>query len=146
MSPEDILHDIYRTWADGDIEAMLAHYADNIEYVARDGTIKGKQAYSEHIRSSYGAWSDWRVEGTWVFGSATCAAGEAHLSMVHSSPLTLPDRTVLAPSGQRVFVDVASLLEMEGDFVVREHEYSDRLQLGEQLSKLASEGRDHQAT
>jgi steroid delta-isomerase-like uncharacterized protein len=120
----------------GDLDGVMALYADDAEQGMPDGTYQGRQAVTQRLAQELGAFSDLahRVVGYLEDGDAF--ADEWVFVGTHTGPLTLPDGTELAPTGRQVDIRGMEVVELRDGKIIRNTLYYDNLAVAVQLGML----------
>lgn len=131
---KDVVERGLEAWRARDADAFAACYSDDAVIRAPGGLeLRGK----EGARSFMGVWAEAfpdneiTIEHEYVDGSVV--AQEGTFSGTHTGNLTTPDGQVIPPTGRSVKAGYADVFVVEGDLVVSDRLYFDRLELLTQL-------------
>jgi hypothetical protein len=131
---EDVIRRGLEAWRARDADAFAASYSDDAAIRAPGGLeLQGK----EGARAFMGVWAEAfpdneiRIEHEYVDGSVVVQEGT--FSGTHTGNLTTPDGQVIPPTGRSVKATYADVFVVEGDLVVSDTLYFDRLELLTQL-------------
>jgi predicted ester cyclase len=116
-----------------DIEACLANQQPDVELVLPGGvTLHGRDQLRQYMESQWIAFPDGALSfGEQVLGK-DLAATELGFTGTHTGPMTTPQGSI-APTGRRVSVRFASILQIKEGLVASEHIYLDQLEMLTQL-------------
>jgi steroid delta-isomerase-like uncharacterized protein len=134
--------DIHRQYLD----AILAHDWERVKellhpeytYTGSDGKeMPGPEAALAIAQTMTGAFPDLNVEIKGVYTAGNVAIGELVASGTHQGELT-----GIAPTGKRVTLPVALILELRDGKIYREREYYDVMSMMQQLGVVSTPGQD----
>lgn len=128
-----ILEDYCKAWNTRDIEKILSFFADNaaLENAGSGKAFQGKEEIKTEFTRIFNAWPDNRFEWTLAFTSGNLAASEWIRYATHTGDY--PD---MPATGSQIAQRGASIIEMNGDKIVRHTSYMDRLALLQQLGLM----------
>jgi steroid delta-isomerase-like uncharacterized protein len=127
--------DHYASMMSGDLDAALTHFADDVETMTPQGTLKGIDAWRDMGRAFTTAAPDQRMEVIRSFELEDTVIVEGVYSGTHTGPLESPDGTIPA-SGNAFAFPFADLLTFENGKCVKHHIYWDNLTFLAQLGVL----------
>jgi uncharacterized protein len=122
MKHSDVVRKIYRDFAAGDAAAILAAFADDIEfnltehhpYRGTAGAWHGKQAIAEHFFAVAGPeWDGWKIGVEQTVEAADAVVVEGRYTGLYK------------PTGRRMDVQVCHVWRFRGDRVASFHQYVD---------------------
>lgn len=119
----------------GDLDAAAAHFADDVETMTPQGTLKGIDNWRAMGRAFTTAAPDQRMEVIRSFELEDTVIVEGVYSGTHTGPLETPDGTVRA-SGNAFAFPFADFLTFENDKCVEHHIYWDNVTFLAQLGIL----------
>ncbi len=113
-----------------DFAAMnAAHHPDMIVHMPGNGqTILGREAHAAAMAAMFHIFPDVHVDNDPYpiqFGSGDWTTVITRCSGTFSGEMTLPDGTVIAPSGKAFDLDFATTAKWEGDLLVEEYVFWD---------------------
>jgi predicted ester cyclase len=116
-----------------DIEGYLANQHPDVELVLPGGmTLRGRDQVRQYMESQWIAFPD----GTLSFGeqvlSKDLAATELVFTGTNTGPMPTPQGSI-SPTGRRVSLRFASILQLKEELVAAEHVYLDQLEMLAQL-------------
>ena len=119
-----------------DIEAYLANQQPDVELRLPGGvTLHGRDQLRQYMESQWSAFPD----GTLTFGQQVVgedlAATELVFEGTNTGPMTAPDGT-MPPTGRRVTIRLASILQIKDGAIASEHVYLDQLDMLTQLGLM----------
>jgi predicted ester cyclase len=82
--------------------------------------MKGKKAFAERLDPLKDAFPDMRIHDEYVLADGNRAAVEYIMEGTQSGPFSLPDGTVLPPSGKKVKVRGIEFLEFDKTALLKE--------------------------
>jgi hypothetical protein len=133
MSANSELLDTYvELYNAGDLDGVMALYAEDATQLMPDGFFEGKEAIRERIARELGACEiDWKVESFVEQGDSFC--DEWSFVATQTGPFPLPDGTELPPSGKQVALRGMEYVQMCDGLIVVDNLYYDNLSLMAQL-------------
>jgi predicted ester cyclase len=137
MTGYKALLDNYVEWyKTGDLDAIMALYADDAVQGMPDGVFRGSNTIRERLALELQAFSDidWGYVSYVEQGDAF--ADEWYFIGTHTGPFRLPDGTDVPPTGKRVELHGMELVEMRDGKIVVDNLYYDNLTIAVQLGLI----------
>lgn len=124
-------------WNNGDFDEMPPLMADDQVWISPTGTLTGSEAILNRYRTDRAAFPDRRIQATkWVEEGDTVVI-EYDWTGTHTGPLSLPDGTELAPSGQQFTIRGIDVWEVRDGKTVAHRTYFDQLPIMIQAGVVA---------
>ena len=120
----------------GDLDAVMALYAEDSSQLMPDGTFEGRAAIRERLHTELAAFSDLAHRYTSYVEKDGAFADEWVFVGTHTGPVTLPDGTEVPPTGRRVEVRGMELVRVRNGEIVADNLYYDSLAVAAQLGLL----------
>jgi ketosteroid isomerase-like protein len=126
---------LHKSFPDRDLDGLEACWHPDIHYVAPGTTAKGRNERLAVERTMLEAFPDASIEitGRWIDGDTVIESGR--LTAVHAGTLRTAEDIVEA-SGEIVCSEYAGIFRFDGEQVIEQRMYFDRLGLIEQLSAM----------
>jgi predicted ester cyclase len=129
-----------RRYNSGQVEELISLYAEDAVEIMPTGTFTGRPAVAERLRCHFAAFPDTHMTPRhWVAEGDTVVL-EFEWVATHTGPLSLPDGTVLPPTGRQVHVPMVSIQRVLDDKTVEHRLYCDQLTLATQMGLAAPPG------
>lgn len=121
---------------DRDIDAYLANQCPDVEFVLPGGvSLHGREQVRRYTEALWNAFPD----GSLRFGNQVLAddgaATEVVFTGTHTGPLLSPNGEI-PPTGRRISLRSASVLQMKDGLIASEHVYLDQLEMMGQLGLM----------
>lgn len=127
---------VEKTFAERDIDGLVALWADDIEYEAPGLSITGKPARLAAERIWLDAFPDVTVEIRRQHVSADCIIFESVMRGTHTGPLPSPGGDI-PPTGRSIEGQYSTFMWIANGQVVRQRVYYDRFDLLANLGVLS---------
>jgi predicted ester cyclase len=119
-----------------DIDAYLANQCPDVEFVLPGGiSLHGREQVRQYTEALWNAFPD----GSLRFGkqvlTGDAAATEVVFTGTHTGPMLSPSGEI-PPTGRRVTLRSASVLEIKDGLIASEHVYLDQLEMMGQLGLM----------
>lgn len=116
-----------------DIDAYLANQCSDVEFILPGGvSLHGREQVRQYTEALWNAFPDGSLSfGKQVLGDDR-AATEVVFSGTHTGPMPSPNGEI-PPTGRRVTLRSASVLQMRDGLIASEHVYLDQLEMMNQL-------------
>lgn len=136
LSPAAVVDAMHEAFRHGDLDAIAAHWHDDVVYGAPGVSTIGKPARIMAEQVWLGAFSENDVQT-----HARLVDGEeiidfCTMSGVHTGPLVLPDGTAIPPSGARISGTYASRYRISNGRVMVQEVIYDRLALLQNIGAM----------
>lgn len=132
---KELASDHYTAINSGDIDAVMAHYAPDVESTTPNGELKGAGAVRMFQEVFHTAAPDARIEALHTFEDGDTVIIEGMYSGTHTGPLVSPDGTV--PPTDRAFkFTFVEILQYSGGLIHSQRLYWDNVTFLTQLGLL----------
>ena len=116
-----------------DAEAYLANKQPDVEFVLPGGVaLRGRDEIGAYIETMWSAFPDGAITFTAEVIAEDSAAVEITFTGTHTGPLISPGGSV-QPTGKRVSLHSASILQIRDGLIASEHVYLDQMDMLTQL-------------
>jgi len=124
-------------WNKGDFDSARALMADDAVWVQPAGSFAGSEAIVERYRGDLTAFPDRRIKvSKWVEEGDTVVT-EYEWTGTHTGPVSMPDGTELAPTGQQLTIHGVDIYEVREGKTVAHRTYYDPLPIMIQAGVVA---------
>jgi predicted ester cyclase len=116
-----------------DLAAYLANQRPDVEFTLPGGVqLRGRDAVAGYMQAMWTAFPDGVIAFTSTLLSDSGAAVEIEFTGTHTGPLASPEGTI-PPTGRKVRLQSASILQIRDGLIASEHVYLDPAQMAAQL-------------
>lgn len=128
-----LLDDYVDCYNAGDLDGIMAMYAEDAVQWMPDGIFTGRDAIRERLERELASFSDinWGLKS--YVEEDDAFADEWFFEGTHTGPFLLPDGSVLPATGKRVRLDGMELVKMRDGAIVVDNLYYDNLSVAAQL-------------
>jgi steroid delta-isomerase-like uncharacterized protein len=130
--PADVMKGWFRAIEDGDVDRALSFCAEDVEWVAPSGVMKGHKPCAYFFGSFVEAFPDNRFQVERLITSGNTVVAEGAYVGTHRGTFRTPTGEI-PPTGRGVSVPFASLTEVEGDHIAKLRVYWDQMDFMSQL-------------
>ena len=120
----------------GDLDAYVDLYTDDAVLATPEGTFKGRAEIRDRFARELAAFSDFRFTLVSYVENGDLFADEFIFGGTHTAPFTLPDGTVLPPTGKRVEVRGMEMVQVRDGRMAVDNLYYDNVAVLAQLGLL----------
>jgi ketosteroid isomerase-like protein len=125
-----------RATVEGDTSAVPDLYTDDVKGWAPASSVGSAAELAAELTRRDDAFSNIELEVVPFDVSGDYACAEWALTMTHSGSLTLPDGTVIEPTGVSILLNGVTVAEFREDRICSLRQYWDELSVLEQLGVL----------
>jgi hypothetical protein len=126
-----------RASINGDVSTIGELYTNDVKAWAPAMAVSSASELATEIERREDAFSDVDLEVTPLDVGGDYACAEWCVTMTHSGPLTLPDSTVIEPTGARLTLNGVTVAEFVGERICSLRQYWDEFDVLEQLGVLS---------
>lgn len=120
----------------GDLDGVMDLYAEDSVQLMPDGLFEGRAKITERLAQELAAFSDIAHRYISFVEQDDAFADEFVFVGTHTGPVTLPDGTVVPPTGRRIEVQGMELVRMRDGKIVADNLYYDNVAVAAQLGLL----------
>jgi steroid delta-isomerase-like uncharacterized protein len=136
MSNRDLLEQYVELYNEGDLDGVIALYAEDAVQLMPDGLFEGRSAIRDRLAKELAAFSDLAHRVVSYVGEGDAFADEWVFVGTHTGPFVLPDGSELRPTGKRVEVKGMEFVEVRNGKIVADNMYYDNLAVAGLLGLL----------
>jgi steroid delta-isomerase-like uncharacterized protein len=130
----DIVVRVYQHFDRGDLEALRALYADNVEMITPDEHVQGIDGAISLLRAIHTAFPDLRHELVSAIEDGDAIACEWRVTATHAGPLSGPEGEI-PPTGKRIDLMLAEIVRISDGRIARSASYWDNAAMAMQLDE-----------
>jgi steroid delta-isomerase-like uncharacterized protein len=137
---ESTLRSYAEAFGAGDIDALVAHYAERTDYRQPFAKVPmtGRAEIADFERGMFSAFSAIELELEWVVGDGNEAAAGAVIRATHTGAMPLPDGSTLPPTNRTIELHTAEHVRVDGSGKILEHQrYADTATLLARLGAVS---------
>ena len=136
MTNRELLDHYVESYNAGDLDGVMALYADDAVQGMPDGTFKGREAIRERLAMELAACPDVVHSVRSFVSDGDFFADEWTFAGTHSGPFVLPDGTEVPPTGERLEVKGMEVVALRDGKIVLNTLYYDMLSVVAQMGLL----------
>ena len=136
MTNRELLDHYVERYNAGDLDGVMALYADDAVQGIPDGTFKGREAIRERLAMELAACPDVVHSVRSFVSDGDFFADEWTFAGTHSGPFVMPDGTEVPPTGKRLEVKGMEVVALRDGTIVLNTLYYDMLTVVAQMGLL----------
>ena len=136
MTNRELLDHYVERYNAGDLDGVMALYADDAVQGMPDGTFKGREAIRERLAMELAACPDVVHSVRSFVSDGDFFADEWTFAGTHTGPFVMPDGTEVPPTGKRLEVQGMEVVALRDGKIVLNTLYYDMLSVVAQMGLL----------
>ena len=136
MTNRELLNHYVERYNAGDLDGVMALYADDAVQGMPDGTFKGREAIRERLAMELAACPDVVHSVRSFVSDGNFFADEWTFAGTHTGPFVMPDGTEVPPTGKRLEVQGMEVVALRDGKIVLNTLYYDMLSVVAQMGLL----------
>ena len=136
MTNRELLDHYVERYNAGDLDGVMALYADDAVQGMPDGTFKGREAIRERLAMELAACPDVVHSVRSFVSDGDFFADEWTFAGTHTGPFVMPDGTEVPPTGKRLEVEGMEVVALRDGKIVLNTLYYDMLSVVAQMGLL----------
>ena len=136
MTNRELLDQYVERYNAGDLDEVMALYADDAVQGMPDGTFKGREAIRERLAMELAACPDVVHSVRSFVSDGDFFADEWTFAGTHTGPFVMPDGTEVPPTGKRLEVEGMEVVALRDGKIVLNTLYYDMLSVVAQMGLL----------
>jgi steroid delta-isomerase-like uncharacterized protein len=136
MTNREVLDHYVERYNAGDLDGVMALYADDAVQGMPDGTFKGREAIRERLAMELAACPDVVHSVRSFVSDGDVFADEWTFAGTHTGPFVMPDGTEVPPTGKRLEVEGMEVVALRDGKIVLNTLYYDMLSVVAQMGLL----------
>ena len=136
MTNRELLNHYVERYNAGDLDGVMALYADDAVQGMPDGTFKGREAIRDRLAMELAACPDVVHSVRSFVSDGNFFADEWTFAGTHTGPFVMPDGTEVPPTGKRLEVQGMEVVALRDGKIVLNTLYYDMLSVVAQMGLL----------